>query len=41
MDVRCKQRAVIEFLYHEGIKESEIVKRLKKVYKDKLQFGGS
>ena len=35
MDVRCKQRAVIEFLYHEGIKEAEIVERLRKVYKDK------
>ena len=35
MDVRCKQRAVIEFLHHEGIKEAEIVERLKKVYKDK------
>ena len=34
MDVRCKQRAVIEFLYHEGIKEAEIVERLRKVYKD-------
>ena len=35
MDVRCKQRVVIEFLYHEGIKEAEIVERLRKVYKDK------
>ena len=35
MDVRCKEQAVIEFLYHEGIKEAEIVERLRKVYKDK------
>ena len=35
MDVRCKQRTVIEILYHEGIKEAEIVERLRKVYKDK------
>ena len=32
MDVRCKQRAVIESLHHEGIKEAEIVERLQKVY---------
>ena len=35
MEVRCKQRAVIEFLHHEGIKQAEIVERLQKVYKDK------
>ena len=34
MDLRSKQRAVIEFLYHEGIKQSEIAVRLKKVYKE-------
>ena len=35
MDVRYKQKAVIEFLYREGIKQAEIVERLKNVYKDK------
>ena len=34
MNLRSKQRAVIEFLYHEGIKQSEIAVRLKQVYKE-------
>ena len=33
-NLRSKQRAVIEFLYHEGIKQSEIAVRLKQVYKE-------
>ena len=35
MNVRGKQRAVIEFLDHEGFKQTEIVEKLQKVYKDK------
>ena len=35
MDVRCKQRVVIEFLHYEGIKQAEIVEILQKVYRDK------
>ena len=35
MNVRCKQREVIEFLDHEGFKQTEIVEKLQKVYKDK------
>ena len=34
-DLRCKQRAVIEFLYYKGIKHAEIVEILQKVYRDK------
>ena len=35
VDVRRQQRAAIEFLRHEGIKQIEIVKTLQKVYRDK------
>ena len=35
MEVRRQQRAFIEFLCHEGVKQVEIVETLKKVYRDK------
>ena len=35
MNVRRQQRAVIECLCHEGIKQVEIVETLQKVYRDK------
>ena len=35
MDVRRQQRAAIECLRHEGIKQVEIVETLEKVYRDK------
>ena len=42
MNVRYKQKAVIEFLHREGIKQAEIVERLKMCIKTKqylnLQF---